>query len=197
MSQQLPLALRWPAHQRFGSFKVGENGVALDLLRAAADGGATSALYLSGPFGSAFLRRNHRGPIVLVGGGTGFAPMWSIAVAAIMEKPERQLTFIVAARDLRSLYSHAALCRLARFPNVTIIPVVTEPQSDFPAFRGGLPTEHMPQLTPDTVVYTSGAPGMTDAIGRMARAAGARCYADPFVPTTTPAEQAKVRWAAR
>jgi len=52
MSQQLPLALRWPAHQRFGSFNVGENGVALDLLRSAADGGATSALYLSGPFGS-------------------------------------------------------------------------------------------------------------------------------------------------
>ncbi len=152
---------------------------------------------LSGPFGSAFLRRNHRGPLVLVGGGTGFAPMWSIAVAAIMEKPERQLTFIVAARDLRSLYSHAALCRLARFPNVTIIPVVTEPQSDFPAFRGGLPTEHMPPLTPDTVVYTSGAPGMTEAIGRIARAAGARCYADPFVPTPTPAEQARVRWAAR
>jgi len=52
MSHQLPLALRWPAHQRFGSFKVGENGVALELLRSAADGAATNALYLSGPFGS-------------------------------------------------------------------------------------------------------------------------------------------------
>jgi NAD(P)H-flavin reductase/ferredoxin len=152
---------------------------------------------MSGPFGSAFLRRNHRGPIVLVAGGTGFAPMWSIAVAAIMERPERQLTFIVGVRDLRSLYCHAALCRLAPFPNVTIIPVVAEPQGDFPAIRSGLPTEYLPALTPDSVVYTSGAPGMTESVGRMARAAGARCYADPFLPTTTPAEQAQARWASR
>ena len=151
---------------------------------------------LSGPYGSAFLRRNHRGPIVLVASGTGFAPMWSIAVAAIMEQPKRPLTFIVAARELRSLYSHAALCRLALFPNVTIIPVVDEPQSDFPAIRTGRPTDHLPALSPDTVVYTSGAPIVTENVGRIARAAGARCYADPFVPTTTPAEQARVRRAA-
>ncbi len=152
---------------------------------------------LTGPYGSAFLRRKHRGPILLVAGGTGFAPMWSIAVAAIMERPERELTFIVAARELRSLYSHAALCRLARFPNVTIIPVVAEPQSDFPAIRAGRPTDHLPALLPDTVVYTSGAPAMTESVGRIARAAGARCYADPFVPTTTPAEHARARWALR
>jgi NAD(P)H-flavin reductase/ferredoxin len=151
---------------------------------------------LSGPFGSAFLRRSHRGPMLLVAGGTGFAPMWSIAVAAIMEQPERELTFIVAARELRALYSHAALCRLALFPNVTIIPVVEETQSDFPAIRGGRPTDHLPALSADTVVYTSGAPAMTESIGRIARAAGARCYADPFVPTTTPTEQARVRRAA-
>lgn len=52
MSHQLPLALRWPAHQRFGSFKVGENGVAVELLRSAADAASATALYLSGPFGS-------------------------------------------------------------------------------------------------------------------------------------------------
>jgi NAD(P)H-flavin reductase/ferredoxin len=154
-------------------------------------------LRLSGPFGSAFLRRNHRGPIVLVAGGTGFAPMWSIAVAAIMERPERELTFIVGVRELRSLYCHSALCRLARFPNVTIIPVVAEPQSDFPAIRSGLPTEYLPVLSPNAVVYTSGVPAMTESVGRIARAAGARCYADPFLPTTTPAEQARARWASR
>jgi 3-phenylpropionate/trans-cinnamate dioxygenase ferredoxin reductase subunit len=152
---------------------------------------------LSGPFGSAFLRRNHRGPIVLVAGGTGFAPMWSIAVAAIMERPERELTFIVGARELRSLYCHSALCRLALFPNVTIIPVVAEPQSDFPAIRSGLPTEYLTALSPNAVVYTSGVPAMTESVGRIARAAGARCYADPFLPTTTPAEQARARRASQ
>ena len=164
-------------------------------IRRLPDGSVSSALgrdiqvghrvKVTGPFGSAFLRRNHPGSTVLVASGTGFAPMWSIAVAAILERPQREMTFVVAARKLQSLYMHSALCRLALFPNVTIIPTVSEPQEDFPAIRGGLPTDHMPSLSPNDVVYTSGAPVMTESVGRIARAAGARCYSDPFLPTTT------------
>lgn len=51
MSGQLPLALRWPAHQRFDSFVVGSNGVVVELTQSAARG-AGSWLYLSGPEGS-------------------------------------------------------------------------------------------------------------------------------------------------
>jgi 3-phenylpropionate/trans-cinnamate dioxygenase ferredoxin reductase subunit len=47
----------------------------------------------------------------------------------------------------------------------------------------------MPDLTPDDVVYTCGAPAMTDAIAKLARAAGARCHCDPFVSSAQPAEQ--------
>jgi 3-phenylpropionate/trans-cinnamate dioxygenase ferredoxin reductase subunit len=138
---------------------------------------------LTGPFGSAFLRPNHTGGLVLVAGGTGFAPMWSIAVAAIMERPQREIIFVVGARKLQSLYMHAALCRLALFPNVTIIPVVSEPQRVSRAIRLGQPTDHMPNLSPSDVVYTSGAPAMTESVARIAKAAGARCYTDPFVPS--------------
>jgi 3-phenylpropionate/trans-cinnamate dioxygenase ferredoxin reductase subunit len=147
---------------------------------------------VTGPYGSAFLRRNHSGSIVLVASGTGFAPMWSIAVAAILERPQRELIFVVAARKLQSLYMHSALCRLALFPNVTIIPTVSEQESVVsPAIRSGRPTDHMPSLSPNDVVYTSGAPGMTDTVAKLARAAGARCYTDPFVPNHKPAEPAK------
>jgi len=52
MSAQLPLTLRWPAHQRFEAFEVGDNGVAVDLLRRAASEAAQSSLYLSGAAGS-------------------------------------------------------------------------------------------------------------------------------------------------
>jgi 3-phenylpropionate/trans-cinnamate dioxygenase ferredoxin reductase subunit len=136
---------------------------------------------LTGPYGSAFFREGHPGRIVLVASGTGFAPMWSVAVAAIMERPQRELVFIVAARNIRSLYMHAALCRLALFPNVTIIPLVSEPQNVSRAVREGRPTEHLPHLSPDDVVYAAGAPAMTDSVARLAKAAGARCYTDPFV----------------
>jgi 3-phenylpropionate/trans-cinnamate dioxygenase ferredoxin reductase subunit len=148
---------------------------------------------VTGPFGGAFLRPNHSGSIVLVASGTGFAPMWSIAVAAILERPQREMVFVVAARKLQSLYMHSALCRLALFPNVTIIPTVSEQQSVSPAIRSGRPTDHLPNLSPNDVVYTSGAPAMTDTVARIARAAGAKCYTDPFVPNPRPVEQAKAR----
>jgi NAD(P)H-flavin reductase/ferredoxin len=140
---------------------------------------------LTGPYGGAFFREGHPGRIVLVASGTGFAPMWSAAVAAIMERPQRELVFIVAARNIRALYMHAALCRLALFPNVTIIPLVSEPQSVSHAVRKGRPTEHLPQLSSDDVVYCAGAPAMTDSVARLAKAAGACCYTDPFIPESS------------
>jgi NAD(P)H-flavin reductase/ferredoxin len=144
---------------------------------------------VTGPFGGAFLRPDHSGSIVLVASGTGFAPMWSIAVAAIMQRPQRELIFVVAARQLRSLYMHAALCRLALFPNVTIIPVVSEPQSVSHAIRSGRPTDHLPNLSPNDVVYAAGAPAMTQSVARIAKAAGAKCYTDPFVSNAKAVEQ--------
>ena len=140
---------------------------------------------LTGPYGRAFFRQGHSGRIVLVASGTGFAPMWSVAVAAIMEQPQREMVFIVQARSIRSLYMHAALCRLALFPNVTLIPMVSEPQQISHAIQSGRPTDHLPKLSPDDVVYTAGAPAMTDAVARIAKAAGARCYTDPFVQEPT------------
>jgi NAD(P)H-flavin reductase len=171
-------------------------------IRRFADGAVSSALgrdirmghrvKLTGPFGSAFLRPNHPGSLVLVASGTGFAPMWSIAVGAIMERPRRELIFVVAARKLQSLYMHAALCRLALFPNVIIIPTVSEPQSVSPAIRIGRPTDHLPILSRNDVVYASGAPAITERVARIAKAAGAKCYTDPFLSNAKLAEQNKL-----
>ena len=149
-----------------------------------------SRVRLAGPFGSAFFRPGHHGRTVLVASGTGFAPMWSIAVAAIMEQPRRELMLVVAARKLQSFYMHAALCRLALFPNVKIIPVVSEPQNVSQALRSGRPTDHLPALSPDDVVYTAGAPAVTETVARVARAAGSVCYADPFVASLGASEDA-------
>ena len=99
---------------------------------------------------------------------------------------QRELVFIVVARSIRSLYMHAALCRLALFPNVTIIPLASESQNVSRAIRSGRPTDHLPNLQPDDVVYTAGAPAMTESVAMMAKAAGARCYTDPFVSSATP-----------
>jgi len=136
---------------------------------------------LVGPLGSAYLRPNHRHRTILVASGTGFAPIWAIADAAMWERPDRELVLIVGARTLDSLYMIPALCRLARCRNVSIVPVVSEPQGVSQAVRTGRPTDHMPKLTARDVVYTCGAPPMVEAVARMAQAAGATCYSDPFV----------------
>jgi NAD(P)H-flavin reductase/ferredoxin len=143
---------------------------------------------LTGPLGTAFFRPGHPGRVVLVTSGTGFAPIWSIALAAIVERRDRDMMLVVGARDLRSLYMVRALCKLAPFPNVTIIPVVTEAQTFTDAVRVGRPTDYMPALLSSDVVHTAGAPAMVHAVARMAKAAGARCYVDPFVTQSSRAE---------
>ena len=50
-SPQLPLALRWPAQQRFETFVTGDNGAALALVRAAARGDP-AWIFLAGAAGS-------------------------------------------------------------------------------------------------------------------------------------------------
>ena len=60
-----------------------------------------------------------------------------IASRQYVGSPQRELVFIVTARTLQAFYMHAALCRLARFPRVKIIPIVSEPQNVSPAIRSG------------------------------------------------------------
>jgi len=52
MTGQLPLALRWSAHQRFDSFVTGQNGVAIDLLHRAATDSSAAWLFVAAPSGS-------------------------------------------------------------------------------------------------------------------------------------------------
>jgi NAD(P)H-flavin reductase/ferredoxin len=152
---------------------------------------------LTGPLGSAYLRPNHRHRLVLISGGTGFAPIWSIADAAMWERPDRELVLIVGARDVEGLYMIPALCRLARCRNVTIIPVISEGECPSQAVRTGMPTQYMPKLTARDVIFTCGPPPMVKAISEMAQAAGATCYADPFVPAGAANDQESLLTRAR
>lgn len=52
MSSQLPLALRWPARQRFADFIAGPNSSVVELLQAGARTAESPWLFLAGPTGS-------------------------------------------------------------------------------------------------------------------------------------------------
>lgn len=161
-------------------------------IRRSADGPVTSSLgkrisrghrvTLSGPYGSAHFRPDLECRLILVATNTGFAPIWSIAVAALRENPQRKMMIIAGGRSLESLYMGPALQRLASFPHVCVVPVCSTPQTLTSAVLPGRPTDYLPRLLPSDVLYACGAPSMVEAIKSIAAHAGAVCYADPFIP---------------
>jgi NAD(P)H-flavin reductase/ferredoxin len=139
---------------------------------------------LTGPYGSAHFRPNLDGRLILVATNTGFAPIWSIAVAALRENPECMMMIIAGGRTIDSLYMGPALAQLSRFPNVLVVPVCSTLQTVTSVVKPGRPTDYLPHLLPSDVLYACGAPAMVDAIKSIAARIGAVCYADPFLPTT-------------
>jgi 3-phenylpropionate/trans-cinnamate dioxygenase ferredoxin reductase subunit len=156
-------------------------------------------LTLRGPYGNAHFRADPEARIVLVATSTGFAPIWSIAIAALRENPERMMMIVVGGRSLEALYMGPALARLARFPNVRVVPVCSAPHTATNWASRGRPTDYIPRLLPTDVVYACGAPGMVDAVRSIAARFGAVCHADPFAPARdeTAAPATTARWKGR
>jgi 3-phenylpropionate/trans-cinnamate dioxygenase ferredoxin reductase subunit len=136
-----------------------------------------------GPFGSAYLRDGD-GPLVLIGGGTGWAPIWSVACAARREQRHRDLVVIAGSRDAEGLYMRRSLDWLIDDGVREIITTAEIGATD--PVRRGRPTHYLPSLGPEDTVYVAGPPPLVDAIKVKSRAAAARCYADPFLPNAQP-----------
>jgi 3-phenylpropionate/trans-cinnamate dioxygenase ferredoxin reductase subunit len=136
-----------------------------------------------GPFGSAYLRDGD-GPLVLIGGGTGWAPIWSVASAARREQRHRDLVVIAGSRDAEGLYMRRSLDWLIDDGVREIITTAEIGATD--PVRRGRPTHYLPSLGPEDTVYVAGPPPLVDAIKVKSRAAAARCYADPFLPNAKP-----------
>lgn len=156
-------------------------------------------LTLKGPYGSAHFRPDPDARIVLVATNTGFAPIWSIAIAALRENPDRMMMIVVGGRTMEALYMGPALARLARFPNVRVVPVCSAPHAAPNWVSRGRPTDFLPRLLPTDVVYACGAPGMVSAVKSIAARFGAVCYADPFAPAQDATDEpaAAARWSGR
>lgn len=133
---------------------------------------------IRGPLGAAFLRPGP-GPLILVGGGTGFAPLWSVARAARLTQPGRDLFLVTGVRRREEVYMESALDWLVDHGAVEAFATVEEGAGN--RFRPGRPTHYLPSLGVDDTVIVAGAPGLVDAVRRKAVAAGARVHADPFV----------------
>lgn len=136
-----------------------------------------------GPFGQAFLR-DGPGPLILIAGGTGWAPIWSIAHAARTRQRHRDLIVVAGATHQRNLYMGRALNWLFD-DGVRNIIATAEHEAQWPT-RPGRPTHYLPSLGPEDVVYVAGPAPLVETVKRKVRAATARCYADSFIPSARP-----------
>ena len=104
---------------------------------------------VSGPLGSAYLRRKHDGPMLCVAGGTGLAPILSIirgAIARGMRNPIHLYFGVRSPRDVYGLRVAAGVCS-ASIRRCTLHVVVTA-GANAGAHRRGLVTEAIEQDLP-------------------------------------------------
>jgi len=139
-------------------------------------GGATSERVVSdlavgepvlvqGPFGSSFLRHRHTGPVLVVAGGSGMAPMKSIVETALNHGFRQPIHFYFGVREERDLYLDGHFQNLcARHPNLSFVPVLS--QADSAVHRTGLVTDAIAEdleVLRGWKAYMAGPPAMTDA----------------------------------
>jgi CDP-4-dehydro-6-deoxyglucose reductase, E3 len=143
-------------------------------------------LTIEGPLGQ-FVYRPSAAPMLLVGGGTGIAPLLSILRHVIENGTERDMTLYWGVRSERDLYAHTALEDLAARPRARLryVPVLSEPSPEWQGSRGFVHEAVLRDIDAlDTYdVYAAGPPAMIAAVrtefGRRGVAAD-RLFFDSF-----------------
>ena len=145
-------------------------------------------LRFNGPHGTFYLREESTKPMILLAGGTGFAPIKGLVEHAIAEKCQRPIYLYWGAKASVDLYlPELGQQWAAAHANIKYIPVLSEPApADNWTGRTGFAhlavTVDHPNLA-EFQVYACGSPGMIDAAKRDFIAAGLpeeEFFADAF-----------------
>jgi CDP-4-dehydro-6-deoxyglucose reductase len=138
-------------------------------------------------------------PMLMIGGGTGIAPLLSMLRHVVENRIERDISVYWGVRSEPDLYAHAALLDLAqRAACVRYTPVLSEPSPAWAGLRGWVHEAALREIAPpDTAprdivqsghesrheVYAAGPPAMIEAVRRECRARGVgadRLFFDSF-----------------
>jgi CDP-4-dehydro-6-deoxyglucose reductase len=128
-------------------------------------------LRFNGPHGSFYLREDSAKPMILLAGGTGFAPIKAIVEHAIAENCQRPTFIYWGAKAKVDLYQNALPEKwAAEHGHIRYVPVLSEPAADDAwAGRSGLVHQAVLADFPDLAgyqVYACGAPVMIEAAKR-------------------------------
>jgi CDP-4-dehydro-6-deoxyglucose reductase len=151
---------------------------------------AKDILRFEGPLGSFYLREDGSKPVVLVAGGTGFAPIKAIIEHAIHNKLKRPIILYRGARRPVDLYLNELPEKWQREHGITYVPVLSDVAAgDVWNGRRGLVHQAVMEDLPDLSgheVYACGAPAMIEAArGDFCAHCGlpeSAFYSDAFTP---------------
>jgi NAD(P)H-flavin reductase/ferredoxin len=146
-------------------------------------------LRVYGPFGQLKVRLSHR-PIIMIAGGSGLAPIESMAADLADRQNTRPVTVFFGARTAADLYHLDRLeATRRRMPSLEIVPALSEETPAHWTGETGLVTDvvgrRFPQLS-GYDAYLCGPPAMIDAAVELITTRGVRrrnVYFDAFVPT--------------
>jgi CDP-4-dehydro-6-deoxyglucose reductase len=144
----------------------------------------SALLTVEGPLGQ-FAYRPGSGPMLMIGGGTGLAPLLGMLRHVIENGIERDVTLYWGVRSERDLYAEATLAHLAstldaaraavleepatsRRGSLRYVPVLSEPSAEWRGSRGWVHESvlrDIDDLSPYDV-YTAGPPAMIEAVRR-------------------------------
>jgi ferredoxin-NAD(P)+ reductase (naphthalene dioxygenase ferredoxin-specific) len=147
------------------------------------------AIRVSGPLGTAYLRKKHEGPILCVGGGTGIAPVLSIVRGAIDAGMKNPVHLYFGVRSQEDLYDADRLTKLAAEHGSMKVNIVVATGPVESAQRSGLVTDAIKNDFPnlkDFCAYFCGAPAMVEALNSLAIELGmgaSKIHADAFYPS--------------
>lgn len=143
-------------------------------------------LAIEGPLGQ-FAYQDGAAPLLLVGGGTGIAPLISMVRHVVERGIERGIRLYWGVRGERDLYAHAVLEDLLRLAagSMHYVPVLSEASPEWQGRRGFVHQAVLEDLADldEYQVYAAGPPAMIGAVRREFVAHGAapeRLHFDSF-----------------
>ena len=131
---------------------------------------AKTLLRIEGPLGQFWFREESPRPAVMIGGGTGYAPLRAMLRHLLERGDRRPLHVYWGAQAKVDLYEDARLAEwCARHPNLKYTPVLSKPlPSDAWSGRTGwvhlVALEDYRDRLADIDVYASGPPAMVEAV---------------------------------
>ncbi|KDB08167.1 Ferredoxin--NAD(+) reductase [Burkholderia sp. lig30] len=144
---------------------------------------------VSGPLGTAYLRRKHEGPVICIAGGTGLAPVLSVLRGAIDAGMRNPTHVYFGVRSSNDVYGIEWLRELQEKHPDLHVHVVIATESTSSQWRCGVVTQAVEEdwgTLEGWRAYLAGSPLMVDAATMLLTRKGIQqghIYADAFYPS--------------